>query len=58
MSKPDIRVDKFGRENVPDMSRFNKGASDLAAIQESLRERDTLVREQNRPAGDHPVRRD
>jgi hypothetical protein len=55
---PRINVDKFGRDRVPLMSRFNQGASDLAAIEQSLRERDALVREQNKPAGDHPVRQD
>jgi len=47
---PKIIVDKFGSQRVPSMSEFNE-------IESSIRERDSLVRQQSNP-GRGQVRRD
>jgi hypothetical protein len=57
MSNPRINVDKFGRDRVPPMSEFGRGARTQAEIEKSISDRESLIKEQNRP-GNHPVRRD
>jgi hypothetical protein len=54
----EILIDKFGAD-APNLSRFGRGASSLAEVQESLRKRDALNDAQNaalKKGG--PVRRD
>jgi hypothetical protein len=56
--KPEILTDVFGTD-APNLSRFGRGASSLAEVQESLRKRDAFRNEQNaqlKKGG--PVRRD
>lgn len=53
-----ILTDVFGR-NPPDLSRFGDGASSLAQVQKSLRQRDDARDEQNEAAQTGgPVTRD
>jgi hypothetical protein len=57
-NKSEILIDKFGTD-APNLSRFGRGASSLAEVQESLRKRDSLNDAQNtvlKKGG--PVRRD
>ena len=57
-NKPEILIDKFGAD-APNLSRFGRGASSLAEVQESLRKRDAFRNEQNDQAErGGPVRRD
>jgi hypothetical protein len=54
----EIRIDKFGTD-APNLSRFDRGATSLVEVQESLRKRDALNDAQNaalKKGG--PVRRD
>jgi hypothetical protein len=56
--KPKTLTDVFGTD-APNLSRFGRGASSLAEVQESLRKRDALNDAQNaalKKGG--PVRRD
>jgi hypothetical protein len=57
-NKNEILIDKFGTD-APNLSRFDRGASSLAEVQESLRKRDAFRNDQNdslKKGG--PVRRD
>jgi hypothetical protein len=59
-NKNEILIDKFGpAADAPNLSRFDRGASSLREVQESLRIRDALNDAQNaalKKGG--PVRRD